>query len=156
MELFLLSSATRMLHVAYKGTAPALIDLVAGRVSVMIAGLSISASHVRSGRLRALGVTSAKQSAAMPDIPTIAKGGGISYEAVSWSGLLAPAGTPSEIVLRLQQESGSVLQMHEVNERLANDGIEAVGNSPDEFATFIRSETTKWAEVVKRAGIRAE
>jgi tripartite-type tricarboxylate transporter receptor subunit TctC len=155
MELFMLSSATRMMHVPYKGSAPAIIDLIAGRVSVMLPGMTIGAPHVRAGRLRALGVSSSKRSMAMPDVPTIAESGGISYEAVAWTGLLSPAGTANEIIGRLHQEVVAILHTNEVTERLAKDGMEVIGSSPDEFAAFIRSETTKWAEVVKRAGIQA-
>jgi tripartite-type tricarboxylate transporter receptor subunit TctC len=156
MELLLLSSATRMLHVPYKGSGPATIDLVAGRIQVMITSVATSATHVRAGKLRALAITSATRFSREPHIPTITEASGINYEAAVWVGLLAPAGTAMEIVRRLQQEVRAVLNLEEVRGRLATDGVDVVGSSPDEFADFLRSEITKWAKVIKRAGIQAE
>jgi tripartite-type tricarboxylate transporter receptor subunit TctC len=141
VELFASMAGIRLLHVPYKGTLPGLVDLVAGRVA---------------GRLRALGVTSAARTAALPDISTIAEAGLPGYEAVQWSGLLAPAGTPREIVVKLHQESTAILRTAEARERLAADSAELVLSSPEEFAAFLKAETVKWARVAKAAGIQPE
>jgi tripartite-type tricarboxylate transporter receptor subunit TctC len=156
MELLLLLSATRMLHVPYKGPAPAVIDLLAGRVSMMIAGAPAVTGHLRSGRLRALGVTTAKRAAMLPDLPTIAEAGVPGYESGSWTGLLAPAATPREIVARLNTEVNAVLRTENVKALLANEGTEVVASSPEELAAYLRSETVKWAKVIKSANIKAD
>jgi len=156
MELFLLMTGTRMLHVPYKGPVPGIIDLVAGRVSVMNLGIVPGGPHVRSGRLRGLGVTGAKRAAMMPDLPTIAEAGVPGYEVVQWNGLLAPAGAPKEVIARLHKEVTAVLLTRSMNERIANEGAEVVTSSPEEFAAYIRAETVKWAKVVKSAGIQPE
>ena len=112
--------------------------------------------YVKDGRLRGLGVTSPKRAIRAPDVPTIAEGGVPGYEAVQWFGVLAPAGTPREIISRVHGEIVRLLQVADVKERLLNDGAETVGSSPEEFAAFIRAETVKWAKVVKDAGIKPE
>jgi tripartite-type tricarboxylate transporter receptor subunit TctC len=112
--------------------------------------------YIRSERLRAFGVTSAKRSAGADDIPTIAEAGVPGYEAVQWYGVLAPAGTPRPIVDRLHAEVAKALQQRDVREKLSTDGAEAVGNTPEQFAAYIKAETEKWAKVVKAAGIKAE
>jgi tripartite-type tricarboxylate transporter receptor subunit TctC len=156
MELLLSAAGIRMLHVPYKGSGPALIDLVAGHVSVMISNVLSATPHVRSGKLRGLGVTGSRRSAVAPDVPTIAEAGVPGYEALQWYGLLAPRGTSREIVARLHGETTSVLHTRETTERLEKDGADVVGYSPDEFGAFIRTETVKWAKVAKTAGIRPE
>jgi tripartite-type tricarboxylate transporter receptor subunit TctC len=156
MELFLWLSATRMLHVPHKGPAPAVIDLIAGRASVMGAGVTAVLGHVRSGRLRALGVTSASRAALLPDVPTIAEAGVPGYESVGWSGLLAPTATHREIIARLHAEVTAVLRSESMSVRLANEGNPVIASSPEEFAVHLRSEIAKWAQVVKRAGIAVE
>ena len=115
-----------------------------------------SIPHVRAGRLRALGVTSAMRAASAPDIPTVAEGGLPGYEAVQWYGLLAPAGTSREIIAKLHAETVAVLRAPESAKRLAGDGAEVIAGSPEEFAALIRTETVKWAKVVKAAGIQPE
>ncbi len=156
MELFLFMTGTRMLHVPYKGPAPGMIDLLAGRVSAMSTSITASLPHVRAGRLRMLGVTTAKRAAAMPDVPTIAEGGVAGYEAVQWWGLLVPAATPAEIVARLHKDVVSVLTMPDIRERFVREGMDVVAGTPQEFAAYIRAETAKWSKIVKAAGIQPE
>lgn len=155
-ELFASMAGIRMLHVPYKGSGPGVIDLLAGHVSVMTSNILSAIPHLRAGRLRALGITSAGRAASAPDVPTIAEAGLPGYESVQWSGLLAPAATPREIIARLHQETGAVLRSPEMKVRLATDGAERVAGSPEEFAAYIRAETIKWAKVAKAAGIRPE
>jgi tripartite-type tricarboxylate transporter receptor subunit TctC len=156
MELFLSMAKLKMVHIPYKGSGPAMIDMVAGHVAVMAGTILTGIPHVRSGRLRGLGVTSAARSAVAPDIPTIAEAGLPGYEATQWYGVLAPARTPKEIVTRLHGEVTRVLQQPEIKERLAGDGVDTVGSSPEEFARYIQSELTKWAKVARDAGIQPE
>jgi tripartite-type tricarboxylate transporter receptor subunit TctC len=156
MELFLYMTGTRMLHVPYRGGGESILALVSGQVAVTVASMLGTMPQVRSGRVRALGVTSAKRVASAPDLPTIAEAGVPGYESLQWYGLLAPAGTPEEIVARLHKESVAVLRSPHVAARLASDGAEVVAGSPEEFGAFLRAETQKWARVVKAAGIKPE
>ena len=156
MELFISMAQLRMVHVPYKGGTPAVIDVMAGNVAATATSMSTLMPHVRAGRLRALGVTSTRRSAAAPDIPTIAEGALPGYESVQFSGLLAPAGTPREIIARLHKETVAVLRAPDTRERLASDGSEVVASSPEEFAAFLRTEIVKWAKVVKAARIQPE
>lgn len=156
VELFLLSTGTRMLHVPYKGPTPAVIDLVAGRVTLAAPSTLATINHVRSGRLRALGVTTSKRVTGLPDIPTIAEAGVPGYESVSWFGVVAPTGTPKDVIARLNREIVAILRAPDVRERFAKDGTEVVASSPEAFDAYIRSEATKWAKVVKSAGIKPE
>ena len=155
-ELFLYMTGTKMIHVPYKGTGPGAVDTVAGQVQLMMPNLLTALPHVKSGRLRALGVTSAKRSAGVPDVPTIAQAGVPGYEAIQWYGLLAPAGTPREIVTKLHGEIVKILAAPDTREKLSSDGAEPVGSTPEQFAAFIRAETDKWGKVVKAAGIQPE
>ena len=156
MELFLYMTGTRMLHVPYRGGGESILALVSGQVAVTVASMLGTMPQVRSGRVRALGVTSAKRVASAPDLPTIAEAGVPGYESLQWYGLLAPAGTPKEILARLHKESVAVLRSSDVAARLASDGAEVVAGSPEEFGAFLRAETQKWARVVKAAGIKPE
>ncbi len=156
MELFMLLSGTRMVHVQYKGPGPGVIDLMAGRVSVMASSTISTMPHVRSGRLRALGVSTARRVASLPDIPTITEAGVPGFESVSWFGLAAPAGTPRDVIVRLHRETVAILRAPEVIERFARDGTEVVASAPEEFDAYIRAEVVKWAKVVKGAGIKSE
>lgn len=156
MELFRIMAGLKMVHVPYKGSAPGVIDLLAGHVALMTPNIMTPLPHVRAGRLRALGVTSAKRPQGVPDIPTIAESGLPGYEAVQWYGVLAPAGTPGDIISRLSTEIVRALRTADVREQLVRGGAEPVANSPEEFAAFIRAETVKWAKVVKDAGIAQE
>jgi tripartite-type tricarboxylate transporter receptor subunit TctC len=153
MELFRVMAGLNMVHVPYKGSAPGVTDLLSGHVSLMTPNILTAMPHVRSGRLRALGVTSARRASGAPDIATIAEAGLPGYEAVQWYGLLAPRGTSASIVSRLNAEATRSLRLPEVRQRLAADGAEVVAGSAEEFGVFIRAETAKWAKVVKDAGI---
>jgi tripartite-type tricarboxylate transporter receptor subunit TctC len=156
MELFASMGQIRLIHVPYKSSTPGIIDLIAGHVAIMAPNMLQSIPHVRAGRLRALGVTSATRAASAPDIPTVAEGGLPGYEAVQWYGLLAPAGTPREIIDKLHKETIAILRSPESAKRLAGDGAEVIASTPEEFAAFIKAETVKWAKVVKAAGIQPE
>jgi tripartite-type tricarboxylate transporter receptor subunit TctC len=157
MSIELLKSMTGidMVHIPYKGTTPGVVDLLAGQVSVMAPNLLTALPHVKAGKLRALAVTSARRTVALPEVPTIAEtlpG----YESAQWYGVLAPAGTPREIVARLHAEIVRALKHTEVQGRLAADGADPVGSTPEEFAAFIKSEIDKWARVARAAGIQPE
>jgi tripartite-type tricarboxylate transporter receptor subunit TctC len=156
MELFRTMAGIAINHIPYKGTGPATTDLLAGQVQLSMPNMLTALPHIKAGKLRALGVTSGKRAAGQPDIPTIAESGVPGYEAIQWYGLLAPAGTPREIVNKLQAETAKVLLLPEMKERLSADGAEAVGNRPDEFTAYIRAELVKWDKVVKSAGIKLE
>jgi tripartite-type tricarboxylate transporter receptor subunit TctC len=156
IELFASMAQVRLTHVPYKGAPPVIIDLVAGRVVMtMSSTMSLTLPHVRTGRLRALAVSSATRSKALPDVPTIAETVP-GYQDVQWAAFMAPAGTPAEIIDRLQKEIVSILRMPESRERLAVDGAEVVGSTPDELAAFLKAETAKWMNVVKAAGIEPD
>ena len=157
IELFASMTQIRLTHVPYKGTAPGLIETLAGRVAMIAtSSMALTVPHVRSGRLRALGITTATRSAALPDIPTIAEAGVAGYEAVQWSGLLAPAATPQHLIVRLHREVTAILRTPEIRNRLAADSAEVVAGSPEQFAEFLKAELVKWAAVVKAAGITPE
>jgi tripartite-type tricarboxylate transporter receptor subunit TctC len=158
MSIELLKSMTGidMVHIPYKGTAPGVVDLLAGQVLVMAPNVLTALPHIKSGKLRALAVTSAKRSEALPEVPTVAEAGVPGYDSTQWYGVLAPSGTPREIVARLHDAIVRALRDPEVGKRLAADGAEAVGSSPEEFAAFIKSESEKWAKVAAAAGIKAE
>jgi len=157
MELFNSSAGgLKMVHIPYKGTAPAMIDLLAGHVSVMASTILTGMPQIRAGRLRPLGITSLKRSAAAPEIPTVAESGLPGFESVQWYGAAAPAQTPKEIVARLHTEMVRVLQVPEVKERFIADGTDPVGNSPEEFGRYIRDEIVKWTKVARDAGMKPE
>jgi tripartite-type tricarboxylate transporter receptor subunit TctC len=156
MELFLVMANLKMLHVPYKGSGPGVTDLIAGHVPVMMPNMLSAQPHIKSGRIRALGVTGTKRAPGADDIPTIAEAGLPGYEAVQWYGVLAPAATPRDIITKLHAGVVRALQNPDVRQRLLNDGAEPVGSSPEEFAAYLRSETTKWAKVIKAAGIQPE
>jgi len=158
-ELFKSLTGTFMLHLPYRGSSPALIDLMAGNVDLMFDNLPSAMPHIKSGRLKALAVTSGQRSQALPDLPTVAEAGGAllrNYEASSWFGLLAPAGTPTDIVNRVQQETAKALATPAMNERLLAQGAIPSGMSPADFAKFIDAETKKWALVVKASGAKVD
>jgi tripartite-type tricarboxylate transporter receptor subunit TctC len=156
MELFLFMGGLKMVHVPYKGSGQGIVDVVAGHVPVMTPSVPAALPHTKSGRLRGLGVTGAKRSNAAPEVPTIAEAGLPGYEATQWFGMLAPAATPREIITRLHAEITRALRDGDVRRRLEADGAEPVGSKPEEFAAYLRSETAKWAKVVKAAGIKPE
>lgn len=153
MELFKSMSGTDILHVPYKGTTPGLNDLVAGTVSAMMVNALSVKSHVEAGTLRALGVTGLTRLKSMPDVPTIAEAGVPGYEAIQWYGLLAPAKTPDAIVRKLHAAVVKALEDETVKERVALDGAEPVGSTPEAFAAQIKGDVEKWALAAKAAGI---
>ena len=155
-ELFKIMAGVDLLHIPYKGGQPAIADLLAGQVSIYIPVLPSVVQLTKAGRLRLLAVTGAKRSSAMPDVPTVAESGLPGFEAINWFGLMAPAGTPREIVDRLHAETAKALQDPEVRQKLAGLGVEIQPGTPQEFTALLRSETEKWAKVVKASGARAE
>ncbi len=156
MELFRTMTQVQAVHVPYKGTGAAITDLIGGQVPLCFCTLPSVFPHVKSGRLRALAVTTARRTPAAPDIPTVAEAGVPGYEMSQWYGLLAPAGTPTPIIERLNSEVGKALKHPELRSRLQSEGAEAVGSSPQEFGTFFKAEIAKWTRIVQRAGMRAD
>ena len=158
-ELFKSMSGTFMVHFPYKGSGPALLDLVGGSTDVMFDNLPSSMALIKAGKLKALAVTSAQRSAALPDVPTIEQAGGPAmkgFDASSWFGLLAPAGTPPEVVQRIQQEVAKALSTPAIKEKLLAQGAIPGGNTSAEFAKFIDAEHKKWAQVVKASGAKVD
>ena len=158
-ELFKSMTGTFMVHLPYRGSGPALIDLIAGNVDLMFDNLPSALPHIKSGRLKALAVTSAARSGAIAELPTIEEAGGptlMGYEASSWFGLLAPAGTPAEVVNRVQQETAKALALPAMRERLLGQGAIPSGMTAPEFVRFIDAETKKWAGVVKASGAKVD
>lgn len=155
-ELFLSMAKLKMVHVPYKGTAPAMVDMVAGQVATMAATVLTGLPHIRSGRLRPLGITSSKRSPIVPDVPTVAEGGLPGYESVQWYAVLAPAKTPRNIISKLHADLVQVLNSPAIKKRFAADAAETVGNSPEEFARHLRSELQKWEKVARDAGIEKQ
>jgi len=156
VEHFRLVTNTDMVHIPYKGGAPALTDLIAGQIQFMFPTMLAIAPHAKSGRLRSLAVSSLKRSAAMAELPTIAESGVAGFEATSWNGVMTPAGVAPAIVDKLYRDIAQTLQTSDVRDKLAADGAEAVGSSPQEFTRMIRAEIDKWAKVTKAAGLKAE
>ena len=155
-ELFKSMAKVDLLHVPYKGTGQAVTDLLAGQVDLMFAPSQTVISHVRAGKLKALAVTGAKRSETLPDLPTVAESGLPGYEAVGWFGLLAPAATPKPIVAKLSHDANRVLSERDVCERMQALGAEPAGNTPEDFARFIRADQAKWSKLMKEAGIKPE
>ena len=154
--LFEIMSKTELHHIPYKGAAPALIDLLGGRVDTMFAPLAASTQHAKAGRLKVLGVTSAKRVSLDPDVPTIAEGGVPGFEARAWFGLAAPAGVPGEIMLKINRKIDAQLRDPAFVEKLAVIGTVPIGGTSEEFAAFVRKEMTKYAAVVKKAGLQVD
>ena len=155
-EMFKMMTTTDMVHVPYKGLSPALTDLLSGQVQLMFSSTVAILPQVRAGKLRPLAMTGARRSPAMPDVPTIAESGVPGYETASWYGVLAPAGTPRAIVERLNRQIVKITHAPDVRERLATEGADPVGSSPEEFAAHIKRELARWAKVIKQAGIEAD
>ena len=158
-ELFKHMTGVFMTHIPYRGSGPALLDLMGGNTDLMFDNLPSAMPHIKSGRLKALAVTSGVRSGAMPELPTIAEAGGAllrNYEASSWFGLLAPAGTPADVVQRLQQETAKAMALPAMKARLLSQGANPGGMAPAEFVKFIDAETKKWAVVVKASGAKID
>jgi tripartite-type tricarboxylate transporter receptor subunit TctC len=153
-ELLKVMAGINMVHVAYKGNAPALIDTIAGNVDMIFSGVPALVPHIQSGRLRAIAIGSLKRFPAIPNVPTFDESGLKGYEATTWFGLMAPVKTPKEIVARLNAEVGKIIASAEIQKRFINDGLEPIGGSQEDFAKFIRDEIEKYAKVIKAAGIK--
>jgi tripartite-type tricarboxylate transporter receptor subunit TctC len=155
-EMFTTRAGINIVHIPYKGSSPAKIDLLAGRVQLFFTGIPPVLSEIRSGTLRALGVTSAKRTATLPDVPTIAESGVAGFDVSPWFGILAPAQTAPSIIARLNQEIVNGLGNPKLREQLAREGVDAVGSTPREFSSFIRLEMGKWSKAVKESGAKVE
>ena len=155
-ELFKAQAGLFMVHIPYRGGAPAIIDVMSGQVPMFFGNLASASSHIKSGKVKALAVTGGKRSASMPQLPTIAEAGLPGYEVYEWNALFAPAGSPPEIIERMQREVVKALALPDVRERLAGLGAEIVGGTAAELDSFRRSELTKWAAIIKRAGLKAD
>jgi tripartite-type tricarboxylate transporter receptor subunit TctC len=157
VELLKLQLGLDLVHVPYQGVGPAMKDLLGGRINVMVAQVPSALPHIKADKLRALGVASAAPLAALPEVPTIASAAQLAgFEAVSWYALMAPAGTPREIVAKIQADVAKVLQIPEVRERLAGMGADPSGESPAQLAARIKEESERWGAVVRKAGIKAD
>jgi tripartite-type tricarboxylate transporter receptor subunit TctC len=154
--LFNLLTGTQLVHIAYKGTAPAVTELIGGHVPLMMSSTLSTLAHVRAGKLKIIAITSARRSPAIPDAPTIAESGVPGYESTLWYGILAPGGTPAAIVHRLNAELGKVLQQPDIIDKLASQGVDTYYSTPEQFAARIREEIPKWAKVIAASGARAE
>jgi len=155
-ELLNSMAGIKMLHVPYKGGGPALVDLIAGQVQVLFSTQLASWPHIQSGRIRALAVSTAKRPASIPDLPTVAEAGLPGYDAGVWYGILAPAGTPREIIARLNAEIVRALNAPDFRKFLVGNAIDPIGSPPEELGQYIKSELVKWARVVKDAGVRVD
>jgi tripartite-type tricarboxylate transporter receptor subunit TctC len=155
-ELFKSMATVDLLHVPYKGTGQALTDLLAGQIDLLFAPSQAVIQHVRTGKLKALATTGARRTGTLPDVPTVAESGLPGYEAVGWFGLLAPAATPGPLVAKLSADANRVLADHDVRARMSALGADPSGNSPEEFARFIREDQAKWAKLMREAGIKPE
>jgi tripartite-type tricarboxylate transporter receptor subunit TctC len=156
MELFKSLAGVDLQHVPYRGTAPAMTDVISGQITAMFSNALTAKPQIESGAIRALGVSGRKRSGALPDIPPIAEAGVPNYEATQWYGLVAPAGTPAETVARLHAEATAALKTQEMKDKLAGDGAEPVGTTPAEFAAHIKSELAKWTDVARAAKIEPQ
>jgi tripartite-type tricarboxylate transporter receptor subunit TctC len=155
-ELFKLMTQVQMTHVPYKGTGAVFSDLIGGQVQVLFGDIVATSPHVKSGKLRALGITSLKRSANLPEFPTIAETGVPGYDAVGWFGVFAPAGTPRPVVDALQQAIAKYVNQADVRARLSTLGADVVASTPEQFGTIQRADLERWAKVVKAAGIRID
>jgi len=155
-ELLRMELGIDLLHVPYKGTVPAIADVIAGNVSMALANTLVALPQMKAGRLRGIAITSARRSAMAPELPTIAESGLPGFEAGTWYGLLAPSGTPRDIVTRLNGEVVRIVQLQEIREKLAAQGAEPLTGTPQEFGKFVQNEVARWAKVVKAARIRLD
>lgn len=155
-ELFKSMAGVDMVHVPYKGSAPAMTDLLSGRIELMFDNLPSAMPHVKAGKLRALAVTSNKRSVLFPDVPTVSEAGLPGFEVLSWNGIFVPDGTPRDIVTKLQTEIKKAVAQPDVQQRFSEQGIVAGGNTPEEFGAFLKGEADKWQPLVRRLGIKAD
>jgi len=155
-ELFKSLARIDMVHVPFKGSGQSIISQLAGEIAANFPSVPTAMPYIKAGRLRGIGVTTLKRVEVLPDVPSLAEAGLPGYEATQWFGLLAPAGTPRPIIDRLYQESSRALRSADMKERMTAEGLEVVGGTPEEFASYIRSETEKWTQVIKAAGIKPQ
>jgi tripartite-type tricarboxylate transporter receptor subunit TctC len=155
-ELFQMATRTRMIHIPFKGMGAAYSDLISGQIQLSFPAVISSVAHINAGRLRALAVTPATRVPALPDVPTLGEAGVPGVVVVNWYGLIAPAGTPKNIIDRLGREAAKSMQAPDMTKRLVAEGSTAVGSSPQEFAAHIRAEHELWSRVIKQAGIRGQ
>lgn len=155
-ELFKSMAGVDLVHVPYKGSPQALTDLLGGQTQIMFASLVASLPHIRQGRLRALGVTTLQRAAALPEVPTISEAGLRGYDVAVWMGVVAPAGTPPDVIAQLNRQIAAILQAPDIRGRLGAQGLEAFTTSPAEFGTYIAAEVRKWARVIRQAGVVAD
>ena len=156
MEMFKLMTGTQMVHVPYKAIQLATTEVIGGRIQLTFDNLASMGPHVKAGRVRALGVTSLKRTPAFPELPTISEAGVPGFEVTTWSGVVAPAGVPTALVLRLNAEINKALVSSMAREKLAGSGYELVGGTPEQFTELVRRETAKWADVIKRTGAKLD
>jgi tripartite-type tricarboxylate transporter receptor subunit TctC len=156
MEVLKSMTGTYLLHIPYKGSAPVVTDLIAGQVDVMFDNLPNVIQHVRAGKMKALAVSTAKRSALAPDVPTVAEGGVPGYDISVWFGILVPAGTPRDIVQRLNSEIVKILNSPDIKERILKQGVEVQTGSPEQLDGFVKAEVARWAKVIKEAGIKVD
>ena len=155
LELFNVLGRTKIIHVAYKGGGPAMIDLLGGNINLIFATTASAAAHMKSGRIRALAVTTARRSALMPELPTVAEAGLPGFEANNWYGFVAPAKTPRSIIMRLNKDMVAAMSVPEVKEILFRNGVEVAPGTPEALGAYMKAEHDKWAKVIKTAGIKA-
>ena len=156
MELFKLMTGTKITHVPYKGSAPALVDLMGGHVMMIFDNTPNVLPHVKGGKVKAIAVTSLKRSELAPEVPTVIESGVPGYEVSVWFGVVAPANTPRDIVTRLNGEINKIIAMNDVRQRFTNGGVTPIGGTPEQFTEHIRNEVAKWGKVVKATGARVE
>jgi tripartite-type tricarboxylate transporter receptor subunit TctC len=155
-ELFKSMADVKMIHVPYKGATPAITDVVAGHIEIYFGAMVSTVPHVKNGRLRALAMTSAKRSPAAPDIPTLQEQGFKNFETGSWFGLHVPAGTPRDVVAKLHAETLRAINLPDIRNRMQPEGAEFIGDTPEQFAAYVRGEIEKWGRAVKVSGAKAE
>ena len=156
IELFNLQAGTKITHVPYKGGGPAMVDLLGGQIQLIFATAASSIGHIKAGKIRPLAVTTAKRSALVPDLPTIAEAGLPGYEANNWNGFFVPAKTPRPIISRLNKEITAALNSPDIKDTLFKQGLDAAPSTPEDFAAYMKSEMAKWAKVIKSAGIKPQ
>ena len=155
-ELFKSMAGLEMTHIPYKGSAPMLIDLISGQVNMAFDNLSSAMVHIKAGKLKALATTGSQRSPALPDLPTVSEAGLPGYDSTSWNAIFVPAGTPREIIDKLNRETHAILQSPETRKFFAEQGGEAGGGTPEQLGAFVRSETVKWSKVVKESGAKVD
>jgi tripartite-type tricarboxylate transporter receptor subunit TctC len=155
-ELFNLVTGAKLVHVPYKGVNLAMQDVLAGNVHLVFIGIPAAVPHIKAGKLRALALVAPQRSSALPDVPTVAEAGLGEFEVTTWYGVLAPAGTPKNIIIRLNSELVKIMHSPELKEKLAATGTEPLTSTPEEFAAYIQREITKWGEVIRKAGVKAD